>query len=192
MPLTSISGPAAYCTPEQMVTRYDTRTIGQYLSDDGVKLTADQVQASPILRSLLQEASGELEAALLRGGRYTAQDLGNLTNNGLEMLAGLVAGYAMFLIWDRRPGRFVDHQLPLRAQIAVDKLDKLATGERILPFQEAADAGRIHHEVEAAQRVYDRRLAPVIAQRFFGIRGNEMFPCPNTPYPFTPSNPPTC
>src|SRR5262252_940921 len=104
MPLTNISGPVAYCTPQQMVNRYDVRTIGQYLSDDGVKLTPDEVKASPILEELLMEASGELEGALLRGGRYTPADLGALTGNGLEMLAGLVAGYCMFLVWDRRPG----------------------------------------------------------------------------------------
>jgi hypothetical protein len=185
MALTSISGPVAYCTPQQMVHRYDARTIGQYLSDDGIKLTVDEVLASPILSELLQEASGELETALLRGGRYTPADLGNLTGNGLEMLAGMVAGYAMFLIWDRRPGRFSDHQLPLRAQIAVDKFQDLATGHRILPFQEAADAGRIHHEVEAARKVFDRRLCAVIAIRSFGLRGNEMFPPVVTPFPFT-------
>jgi hypothetical protein len=173
MALTPISGPAPYCTPTQLLRRYDFRSVGQYLADDGVKMTQDEVLASPILADLLREASGHLESALLRSGRYTPADLGALTNNGLEMVAGLVAGYTMFLVWARRPSRFLNDQLPLQAQLAMDKLQELATGHRVLPFQEAADAGRIHHDVEQPPVVFRRRLAAVIARPLFGLRGNE-------------------
>ena len=178
MALTPISGKSSFCTPEQFLRRFDFRTVGHLLADDGKRLTYDQVLASETLADLLEEASGEFEAALYRGGRYTAADLGALTDNGLEWVAGLVGGYAMWLIWERRPDRHDIMELPRRAQMSLEKMQDLATGHRILPFQEAADAGRVHHEVEPATVVIRRQLAPVIAGRFFGIRGNEMFPSP--------------
>lgn len=165
------------------MVRFDFRPIGHLLSDDGKRLTEDEVKASPILFKLCQEASGQFESALYRGGRYTFQDLGNLTDNGLEMVIGLVAGYAMWLVWERRPDRHANMELPMRARLAAEQLDALATGQRILPFQEAADAGRIHHDRETPQPVFARGLSAVLAFRYFGKRGNEYWPSNFTPTP---------
>ncbi len=144
MTQTVISGASAYCTPQQFLDRYDLRTVGRLLSDDG-KSTLNQMQllASPILASFLMEASGEVETVCLQGGRYTPADLAALagTNHGMT-LAGLVADLAMWRLWRRRPSK--DDKAPASVEDARDLLQRLGDGEAIFGFQETADAGVLH------------------------------------------------
>ena len=104
------------------------------------------------------------------GAATPPADLGALTDNGLEAGRGYRCRLHDVAYLGAPPDRTADRELPKRAVLALEKMQDLATGHRILPLQEAADAGRIHHEVESPRPVYQRRLAPVIAQRFFGTR----------------------
>jgi len=172
MPLTPISGNSSYCTAAQFLQRYDWRTVGDYLSDQNQRITRPDQINNTILADLLSEASGEFEIRLMRGGRYAPGDIQSLQGNALQLVAGIVAGWTMFLIWSRRPGRFADHRLPLGAELALQKMEQLGTGELILPFQETADAGRISHYVENAQDVANRNGIIVQSRRLVGQRGD--------------------
>jgi hypothetical protein len=171
---TPISGSTPYCAVADVIDVCDVRTLGDWLSDTGQRLTPGEVAASGAaterLYRFMMEASGELESAIFRGGRLTAADLAALTGNSLRKLKNLVAGYAVFLVWDRRPGTFANAELPARARKAIEDMDLLAAGERIFAFQETADAGRIDHEVEDESDVIDRNGAAYRARDFFGRR----------------------
>src|SRR5262245_45081022 len=111
---TVISGVSAYCTVSQFLDRRDWRTVGRLLSDtDTVPANRAAVEADAKLGALLKGASGRIERACFRGGRYTAADLEALaeTNAG-EDLADLIADLTMYRVYGRRPDK--------RAEISED------------------------------------------------------------------------
>jgi hypothetical protein len=145
--------------------------VADFLSDVGTRDVAGAA-GSTVLATLLKQASGEVEAACLKGNRYRVADLQALTGNSLEMLRGLVAALALGLLVRRRPdlrrGPFP------QAEEARQELGRLAAGEAIFGLQEVADAGEASHEAEDAADVEARNLSSYQARRFFGRRGNRL------------------
>src|SRR2546428_9807095 len=86
-------------SPVQFLARYDGRTIGDLVSDDGTNhtmvgsppvYTASVLYTNETLLLLLQEAMGEVESACLVANRYQPSDLANLLNqnSGVTDAAG--------------------------------------------------------------------------------------------------------
>lgn len=174
MAQTPISGSAAYCTAAQFTTRCDWRTAARLLSDTTTPLASKAaVEADATLATLLMEASGEVEMACARAGRYTAPDLAALagTNAG-EKLARLVADLALWALYDRRPDK--KGEMPVRCQAAQDLLARVEHGDRIFPFQETADAGVMDDLDIDATDVINGDGVVIQASRFFGIRANQV------------------
>lgn len=199
MSLTIVSSVTPFCSLSQMTDRYDGRTLGDLLSDDGTNHTFTGVppvytpsilldpsqNPGARLYKFLKLASGEVEKACLVANRYQPSDLANLaapvagqtypdgtpmyTNSG-EKLADIVAGFAMFRIWDRRPARLQHVELPLSAKIALEDLDQLRDGNNILGFAEAAAAGNPQPEFMTPQEFITRNFSSVQASRYFGDR----------------------
>lgn len=167
---TPLSGASAYCTAAQLVQRYDTRTVGDLLSDSGTRLTAAQVLSSTVLAALLKQASGMLESACLVGKRYTPDDLAALEGNSAELAAGLVADLAIWLLYNRRPER--RKEMPGQVEVAFEFLDKIRSGERIFGFVEHAESATTQANVETSEDVEGRNGLAVQADRFFGTRSN--------------------
>lgn len=174
--LTPQSGNFSYCTPAQLAQRFDVRTLGDWLGDQGLRLDPTAVAASPTLNALLQTASGELESRCMRGQRYQPTDLQTLaaqtTTNGAALLADIVAGWCVYLIWRRRVRQYAEVELPVAAQQAAEAMAALQEGETVLPFTEAAEAGKMRFKVENARIVAQRRGCVTIAGRYFGTRGS--------------------
>ena len=184
---TPASGTVAYATPADMVTRYDVRSLGKLLSDNGAEMTATQVQNSAVLTTLLQQASGLIESACVVGQRYqinpTASppinDLAALTGNSQQLLVGLVCDLAYWYVWARRPHRERKSELPATVELAFDWLDKIRAGEAIFGILENIQASTPTDLVETPDIVVQRNGLVVQAQRFFGVRANRLLP----PYP---------
>src|SRR6266446_5181394 len=160
---TVISSTTEYATQADFLIRFDARTTADLLSDTGTRVDPSLLGANQTLKYLLKEASGLVEAACLKGDRYTPADLKQLTvlvlgntTNAYEMLKGIVCGLVAWTLFDRRPDK--RQSMPLKAQWAIDMLEALATGQRIFGFQETADAGLAEHHVETPQDVTDRNL----------------------------------
>jgi hypothetical protein len=173
------SNPTSYCPVQHFLNRADLRTVGDLLSDNDQRLTLAQVNASTILTDLLQEASGELEAACFVGDRYSATDIQGVVNaggNGASLVYGIVAGYTIWLLFQRRPEKSSKLELPASATLAMEKLDRLRLGERILPIQQVGDAGLPLSAVLTPCQVFQQNLATTEAGRFFGRRGNQIYP----------------
>jgi hypothetical protein len=122
------------------------------------------------LAELLKDASGEVETAAFVGGRYAPADLAALTGNQSAYLKRLVADIAVGLCYQRRPDLFAGP--PAAAQKAANLLNALASGERIFGLQENIDASHMEMTTDTPEQVETRNGMVVIAQGFFGRRGN--------------------
>lgn len=130
----------SYATPADMVLRYDARTLGDLVSDNGVRVAEVSLTTNTKILSALEDASGEIDAALLKAKRYTSADLSALTGNSLAYLKALTCRIALGALWNRRP--YVDDmerdEALKQARIA---LERLRSGEHIFDNTDAKDAG---------------------------------------------------
>ena len=188
MALTPAGGTSAYAQPSDLFFRYDIREIADYLSDTGARTGGSPNPNSTILATnanligLLKEASGVFEASVMRSQRYQLVDIQAMLaqvdgsgqpGNGGQVIIGIVCGWAMFLLWQRRPTRYLQKELPVGAQQALEMMKALSSGEQILPFLEAEIAGLPEMQIESPSDVDARNLTTRIARRFFGTRQNQ-------------------
>lgn len=156
----------AYATPDDLKKRYDARTLGDLSSDAGVRMQPSDFSSSPILLAALEDASGEIDASLLQGKRYTAAQLAALTGNSLAHLKRLTCEIAYGLLWERRS--YVDDD---RRYAAMDRakqtLNRLRRGEIVFDVEEVKDAGLPSITGPTRVSVEHQRLAVDEARRGF-------------------------
>jgi phage gp36-like protein len=111
---------SAYAAPSDLIVRYDTRVVGNLLSDNGTTVAAGAIPTNATALALMSDASGELESALLRGQQYSVADLTGLTGNALSYLVRITCDIAFGLLYERRP-----YQDAEKRKDAVDKKDDL-------------------------------------------------------------------
>lgn len=186
MPLTPSGNATSYLSPTDFLTYYcDPRWVADRLKFDGTRAGAipnsnggavnvATVAALPIVQKNLNRASGQLEAACLRGGRYQAADLLALNGTvGQDFRDGIIAGLAKGHFMEILPAA-----MPLLTETlqSLDWLEQLASGERIFAFAEAQDAGLPSDETDTPETVYRRRGVVTSARRYFGRRNNQEWP----------------
>lgn len=171
MGLTPNSNSNPYCTGSQYVQFCDAIRTGQLIGTNGVPIPPGNVPTNAVLFTLLQAASGEVEAACGEAGRYAPSDLLNIaatTTNSAIMLARIVAGLTFGLAHEIR-----GYQIPkdlTSVTNARTALESLRNGSAILSFLETEEAGLAEtsnyspSEIFALDRVSDRAI------RFFGRR----------------------
>lgn len=167
---TPLSGSSPYCTPQRFIDAYDLRTVGDLLSDTNTRLISSQILASTVLNELLMEASGWVESACMVAGRYAPADLAALTGNSAQMLAGMVAGIAMFFLWDRRPERLAKMALPAKADMALKQIGALEQGTAIFGILEVTQAGVPNVEFVTPEDIRTRNGVVNQARNLFGNR----------------------
>lgn len=140
MAQTSISSATAFITNQEFVDRYDVRTIGDLLSDLGVRFASGTVVNSTVLTQFAAEASGEIEAMAYMGERYKREDLAALTGNSLAYLKRLTADKMLSNMLNRRPDP--TRPIPPNVQQSLAILDKLSLGYAIFALGGAAEAGK--------------------------------------------------
>lgn len=147
--LTIHSSTDSYCSVNELFIRYDKRLIGRLISDTGVPVTDEfDLLNNQILRTILREASAIVESYAYKGGRYTKDDLRALylsNSVGKELLVGLVASIALYLLWRRRGDPGVP--IPNEYQLAENMLRQLERGYNIFAFDETMKYGRFVHAV---------------------------------------------
>src|ERR1019366_7439340 len=94
---------ASYATPADLLQQYDWRTVGDFISDSPEEISSNDQLTDPILLQILAAASGDIEAALLRAGRYQVSDLTGLTGNPLALLKRITCEIAIAYVFERRP-----------------------------------------------------------------------------------------
>jgi phage gp36-like protein len=120
----------AYATPAQLLARFDARTLGQLVRDDGVQASAAELLTDDNLQAALDDASGEIDAVLFQGGRYTPDQLAALTGNAQAYLIRMTCLIALRHLFDRRPSLESTARDEATEQ-ARKMLDRLRKGENV-------------------------------------------------------------
>lgn len=125
----------AYASSSDLVARFDARTIGQLVSDTGQAVAQGSLSSDTKLAAALDDASGEIDAALMQGQRYSAADLTALTGNSLAYLKRICCQIAMARLWERRP--YLDEEGAEKAlNMARQALDRLRKGENLFAVED--------------------------------------------------------
>jgi hypothetical protein len=128
---------AQYATAAKLLELYDSRRIGQMVSDSGTVPNAAALLTNQIVASMLAAASDEVLAAAAVGNRYTAADLDTLaagTDAGARLIQSITCHIAFGLLVNRR-GYAADEfsNLVPMWKWAQDYLTLLRKAERIFP-----------------------------------------------------------
>ena len=131
---------ATYATAAQLLERYDARDIGDLVSDTGDQASPIDLLSHPLMTTVLEDASGAVEAALLVGNRYTTDQLEDLTGNSASYLERLVCDIAMSYLLARRPG-FDPDRMKSQYEMSEMHLERMRAGENVLNLVDQKDAG---------------------------------------------------
>lgn len=160
----------AYATASQFKARYDARQLGQLASDTGVPVPPAELENSAAIAAVLEDASGEIDAALLQGNRYTTTQLASLSGNSASHLVRLCCKIAWGLLWERR-SYADDGRRDEAMESARRELNRLKNGEHVFDVDEVQDAG--NPEASIPSRVDYQRMNLIVDEargRFYPRR----------------------
>lgn len=174
--MTPNSSTTSYCPVNEFLKRVDQRTVGDWASDTGNRIVPTSLPTDLNVIAALMSASGMLESACLKGERYQPTDINLLVNAApptaatayvFEVITRLAEG----LLWRRRPDL---SPYPPLFDWAMNQLEQLEFGGKILAFVEVQDAGIPGRHVDILADVETRGLVVTQARRFIGRRGFEL------------------
>lgn len=131
----------AYADGDDLVARYDIDLVGDLATDDRESLDRDDIPTHPHVLVALDDASGEIDAALKAGGRYTAAQLAGLTGNDLAFLKRIVCGLAIAAMHERRPEALDSATVERLTKRALDAITELRGGKNVFGLEEHFEAG---------------------------------------------------
>jgi phage gp36-like protein len=157
----------AYASGTDLTIRYDIDMIGDLATDDREELDRAAVALHPNVLAALDDASGEIESALLAGGRYTASQLGSLTGNTLNHLKRITCAVAISLLLERRPSERYQELAAAYAKVARGHLESLRRGENVFGLTEIVEAGTIDTQTITVEEVIGLNSLPTRMSRYF-------------------------
>lgn len=129
----------SYADPSDLACRFDEQTLKDIASDTGEPV-ADITGDTNILAAL-EDASGEVDAALQVAKTYSAADLAALTGNSLGLLKRIVCEKAMVFLLARRPEKFASDFFEAMYKRSEDYLERIRSGTRVFDVDNNKDAG---------------------------------------------------
>ena len=136
-----------YATGNDLIARYDADLIGDLANDD--RVTIDRSSGShdiafhPNVVEALDDASGEINAALMVGGRYSIEQLAELSDQSKKHLVRITCAIAMCGLFDRRPEAASEKYRERVYDRAKELLKSLKSGDNIFGLPEEIEAGLI-------------------------------------------------
>jgi hypothetical protein len=85
-----------------MLKPYDSRLLGDLVTDTGQRVQPYALLADPNLQAALDDAAGMIDAAVFVNNRYASVDLAGLTGQDLAFLLRLNSDLALILLMQRR------------------------------------------------------------------------------------------
>lgn len=125
------SSTGAYADYQDMVYRYDIRTLKDLVSDTGTPVS--DLDDNEVLAQIMLDATGELNAAIMTGNSYTEDDMEDLLaagGSGAAFLKRVVCQIAMALLLERRPEKYKSAE-KRREEIETKILEPLRQGTRL-------------------------------------------------------------
>lgn len=157
----------AYASGSDLTTRYDIDLIGDLATDGREELDRSAVANHPTVLAVLEDASGEIEAALLAGGRYTVSQLGSITGNTLNHLKRITCAVAISLLLERRPSERYQELAQAYAKTARAHLQELMAGKNVFGLTEQIEAGAIDTQTITVEDVSALNSLPTRMSRYF-------------------------
>lgn len=134
---------AAFATAQNMIERYDARTLGDLCSDDGNKVAESALATNLKMTAMLSSATGKIVAACLRAQRYTRAELDTLAaagTDGSDHLIDVTCQICFWMLWRRKP--YTDNQQRVEAQQAAEEyLEMLRNGDHVFDIERTQEAG---------------------------------------------------
>lgn len=130
----------AYASASDLMARYDKNDVLALASDTGVAIEESEAAANDVITAALDDASGDIEAALVHAARYSVADLEGLTGNSLAKLKRLVCARAMYYLLERRPA-WSPERTEQFDKMTRDGLERLRKGENVFNLDEHKEAG---------------------------------------------------
>lgn len=140
----------AYADGDDMVARYDFRTLGDLVDDYGVRVAKGNLATHANMMAALEGAAGEINSSCLRAGRYTVADLQALTGDDLAFLKDINCAIGYWRLWKRR-SYSDDKQRQEAREAYLDSLKLLRSGETIFNDEDVINAGK--PDVDTVTRV---------------------------------------
>ena len=128
----------SFATPADLEPRYDVRSIGDLLADDGTTVSPSAMLTNQNLQTALDDAAGEIVAACISNQHYATADLQNLAAQNVTTFpsAALLKKLNCALALPNCFGRRIYNQDEIAKRIpdwtwAQDLLEKLKNGIRV-------------------------------------------------------------
>lgn len=136
-----------YVSASDLTARFDERDIQQLVIDDSSDGATVDVTTNARVTAALDDAEGEVIAALRKGGRYEAEQLAALTGVDLAYLKRIICDIAMVHLLRRRP-TFAPEVFKAYDDIRKGHIKDLQDGNSVITADEpaAAVAGAISNE----------------------------------------------
>lgn len=160
----------SYATGADLIKRYDVRMVGDLAWDEGEEMDPGAVPDHANVAAALEDASGEIDASLITGGRYTPAQLAALTGNSLSHLKRITCAIAMAHLFERRSGGGAAEDIAEKvAKIARDNLTALRRGDNVfgVPELENGEAAVIDVETVDSIDIDNLNLLPGRMSRYF-------------------------
>lgn len=132
----------SYATPADYLARYDARVAGDLVDDMEDQQSPDDLLTDDVLQAMLDDASGDIEAALGVGGMYTPTQLESLTGNAQKHLIRICCDIAhVYLL--RRRGIIPADKHAAAIELAEAHLERLRNGQNVFNIPDQENAGII-------------------------------------------------
>jgi hypothetical protein len=156
----------SFISNADFLKNYDYRVVGQMCSDTGTPVSQADLATDPNLSQALLGAAGEILMACLKGGRYSEDDLNNLSDASQAYLQRLNSDLAWFYLATRRKESVEDFP---QVEYAREMLKGIANGEMVFNVAAAIDAGHAETVPLSLQTIADQNYL-VDAVKMFPIR----------------------
>lgn len=167
----------SYATPNDLINRKSAETIGALVSDSGTEATESDL-IDPLttggerVQAALDSAAGMIEAAVLKGGRYSTVDLAGLTGNSAAFLVMIECEIAMAILFARKPMYAADdYKAAMEMQDMF--LSQLRKGETIFNVTANIDAGTPSYAAPSVVEVQQLGLIRDIARPYYPARRSQ-------------------
>ncbi len=161
----------AYAASTDLTARYDANMVADLASDDGTPVA--DLAADAKVQAALDDASGQIDAAVTVARVYSTTNLAALTGNSLALLKRITCDLAMYYLMARRPEKY-GKNLSEFYEKADAYLESLRKGNRVFAVEANLDAGLPTIDGPGASDYQRLNLLPDRTKNFYPARGSRL------------------
>ncbi len=164
----------AYADADDLIARFDSRTIGDLASDSGEPVEEANFGTDAKIAAALSSASGEINSAVQQAGLYSTTELAALTGDDAEFLKQLTCDLAMGRLLMRRPGKYDPDTYARLIESAHERLDAIRRGINLFNIEEKKSAGQPSIDGPTAVDYVRLNMIPERAKGYYPARSTRL------------------